>query len=212
MLARLVRGLSYLPPVEPTWEDLLHAVLAAAEQLVPTDESHSRDAIVHAFTTIGVWRAVAVDVPGLAGHLRYPIRLSELGSDPEEVVRLIWENPALIDAACIDQSRLITVDRVRQSVRVSPNGFVVSEISASFTQEFLLGRADTRRFGLPAIGSVMMRGGGLLRFDEGGRLSFAAFAPTVSVERQRGKIEAADAAVAAPHSTGTSFHPRPVSE
>lgn len=91
-------------------------------------------------------------------------------------------------------------------MRVSPDGFVVSEIGASFSQEFLLDRAEARRRGLPASGPVLMRGGGLLRFDEGGRLSFAAVAPTTSLARQRAKLEAADAA--ASHAIGSTFHSR----
>ena len=56
---------------------------------------------------------------------------------------LIWENPALIATAGIDATRSITLGRVRPSVRVSPDGFVVSEIGASYKQEFLLDR-DSR--------------------------------------------------------------------
>ncbi|TFD53949.1 hypothetical protein E3T55_04465 [Cryobacterium frigoriphilum] len=223
VLTMLVRGLGYLPPVDTTWEDLLHGILAADEQLVPGDDNHYRDAVVEAFAAIGVRRATPVDVAALAPQLRYPIRLAALGSDPEEVLRLIWENPALIEAAGLDPARSITVDRVRPSVRVSPDGFVVSEIGASFTQEFLLDRAEARRAGLPAAGPVLIRRGGLLRFDEGGRLSFAAFAPTVPTARnastastartasiappvrRRATREVADAADA-PQTTGTAFH------
>ena len=118
------------------------------------------------------------------------MRLAALSSDPEEIVRFLWENPTLLAAAKIDPTRPIVVERVRPTLRVGPDGFVVSEIGATFTQEFRLSAAEARRFGISTRAPVFIRGGGQLRFDEGGRLSFAAFKPILDPERQRAKLTA----------------------
>ena len=197
MLAMLIRGLAYMPPVDPTWDDLLRGIIASDLVMVPSDTHHYRDALRGSFGRIGV--AVGSDdtLPGIEslGVLAYPVRLSALASDPEEVHRFIWENPSLIDAAMLDPDTPVTVDRVRPSVRVSPDGFVVSEIGASFAQEVhLTRRAASQRLGIRAAGDLTVRGGGLLRFDEGGRLSFAAIKTVMDPQRQQAKYAVQQAA------------------
>jgi hypothetical protein len=67
---------------------------------------------------------------------------------------------------------------------------VGSEISASFTQMVPLTQREARqRLGLRVPGPVLLRGGGLLRFDEGGRLSFAALKPVLDRERQQARMD-----------------------
>lgn len=134
-------------------------------------------------------------------RLRYPVRLAALGFDPEQIVRFLWENPTLLAAAKRDPTRPITVERVRPTLRVGPDGFVVSEIGATSTQEFRLTAAEARKIGLVTRAPVFVCGGGQLRFDEGGRLSFAAFKLILDADRQKAKlavqtpVRPADAAV-----------------
>ncbi|GEP28315.1 hypothetical protein CLE01_29130 [Cryobacterium levicorallinum] len=192
VLGMLIRSLGYMAPVDVTWEDLLGGILAADMAVVPDDDLEYRPVVTEAFAELGIKLPPNHDLSGVATFigLRYPIRLAALSSDPEEIVRFLWENPKLLEAAKIDPTRPISVERVRPTLRVGPDGFVVSEIGATFTQEFTFTVAEARRFGLTTQANVFIRGGGQLRFDEGGRLSFAALKPILDLDRQRAKLAA----------------------
>ncbi|MCY7405590.1 MAG: hypothetical protein LH475_13380 [Cryobacterium sp.] len=196
VLSMLIRSLGYMAPVDVTFEDLLRGILAADAAVVPDDDLDYRGAVVAAFAEAGIVLPTPTDLSGVLTFvgLRYPVRLAALASDPEEIVRFLWENPVLLEAAKIDPTRPITVERVRPTLRVGPDGFVVSEIGATFTQEFRLSAAQARSFGLATRAPVLIRGGGQLRFDEGGRLSFAALKPILDPERQRAKLAAQELA------------------
>lgn len=190
VLTMLIRGLGYMPPVDVTWEDLLRGILAADRVLVPDDPLEYRCAVRAAFAEVGVTTLPDEELFGLGGFgaIRYPIRLAALGSDPEEVMRFLWENPSLLEAAGIDDRHSIVVERVRPSTRVSPDGFVVSEIGASFVQQFAMTAKEARKFGLGGHGPLMVRGGGIIRFDEGGHLCYVALKPVLDLERQRRRL------------------------
>ncbi|TFD12727.1 hypothetical protein E3T35_05345 [Cryobacterium sp. TMT1-2-2] len=196
VLSMLIRSLGYMAPVDVTWEDLLRGILAADLAVVPDDDLDYRGTVLTAFAEAGIVLPRATDLSGVAQFtdLRYPVRLAALASDPEEIVRFLWENPTLLAAARIDPTRPIAVERVRPTLRVGPDGFVVSEIGATFTQEFRLSAAEARSLGLATRAPVFIRGGGQLRFDEGGRLSFAALKPILDPDRQRAKLAAAQLA------------------
>jgi hypothetical protein len=194
MLGMVLRGLAYMPPVDPGWEDLLRGILAADAVLVPTDMMGYRQAIRDAFWDIDLAADPDELLDGLKHlrDLRYPVRLSALAADPEEINRFMWENPRLIEAAGIDQNAGIVVNRVRPSTRVGPDGFVVSEIGASYVQSVTMSKTEARnKLGLRVDSDYYtVRGGGLLRFDEGGRLCFAALKPVMDAEWQQEKLEA----------------------
>lgn len=192
VLRMLIRGIGYTPPVDTTFEDLVRGVLAADMAVIPDDEWDYRGVLRTAFARLRI-PAVGDDaLDGLAGldGLRYPIRMSSLGSDPEEVYRFLWENPAIQRAAALDPDAPVVVERVRPTMRVGPDGFVVTEIGASFVQMVTLTQREARqRLGLRVTGPVVLRGGGLLRFDEGGRLSFASLKPVLDAERQQARFD-----------------------
>lgn len=210
MLGMVLRGLAYMPPVDPSWEDLLRGVLAADVVLVPTDTLGYRQAVRDAFWDVDLSTDPDELLDGLRHlqDLRYPVRLSALASDPDEVNRFIWENPRLMQAAGIDENAGIAVNRVRPSIRVGPDGFVVSEIGASYVQSVTMSRTEARnRLGLRVESDYFtVRGGGLLRFDEGGRLCFAALKPVMDAQWQQEKLEAMkrEAGAKVPSET---FHP-----
>jgi hypothetical protein len=187
VLRMLIRGLGYTPPVNATFEDVLRGIVAADRAVIPDDDYDYRTKLQKAFSDVGI-SATDDNADGLEGleDLSYPIRLSSLGSDPEEVYRFLWDNPRLLTAAAIDRGRPFFVERVRPSLRVGPDGFVVAEVAATFTQSVALTQREARRFfGTQVDGPVSLRGGGLLRFDEGGRLAYASLKPVLDVESQR---------------------------
>ncbi|MBV1780475.1 hypothetical protein KRR55_15265 [Paeniglutamicibacter sp. ABSL32-1] len=210
VLNMLLRGLAYMAPVDVGWEDLLRGILAADAVVVPQDGRNYRGTLRACFAEVGIVTGPERALDGISAlqDLNYPVRLSALGSDPDEVLRFIWDNPALLDAAKLDPAAKITIDRVRPSLRISPDGFAVSEIGASFVQELRLARSEAARLGLRTTSAVVLRGGGLLRFDEGGRLCFAALKPLLDAGRQQELLDRADEARSAAQRIGASmFHP-----
>lgn len=215
VLNMLLRGLSYMAPVDVGWEDLLRGILAADAVVVPQDTWNYRGTLRNCFAEVGIVVGPAHALEGMSGlgALNYPIRLSALGSDPDEVLRFIWDNPLLMDAAKLDEGTHLSVDRVRQSLRISPDGFAVSEIEASFVQELRLSTTAARKLGLRTRSAVALRGGGLLRFDEGGRLAFAALKPVLDPVRQQLILDgAAESRLAAQRVGASLFHPAAVPE
>ncbi|MFK0005646.1 hypothetical protein ACIQTZ_01195 [Paenarthrobacter sp. NPDC090520] len=188
VLRMVIRGLSYMPPVDVGWRDLLRGIIAADLDMVPEDPYGYRETLQAEFSAIGVRRVSLNNISGVDNYqgLRYPIRLSALGSDPQEVQRFVWENPRLLDAARLERRTPLSSTRVRTSERVSPDGFIISEIGASFIQTVRMSRREAYvRLGLKTRRDyVDIRGGGLLRFDAGGRLVYAALKPVMDRDRQ----------------------------
>lgn len=213
VLRMVIRGLSYMPPVDVTWRDLLRGIIAADLDMLPEDQRGYREAIQSNFSEIGIRRVALNNIMGVDSYqgLRYPIRLAALGSDPQEVQKFVWENPRLLDAARLERRTPLSNTRVRTSERISPDGFVVSEIGASFIQTVRLGRKEAyQRLGLRTQREYIdIRGGGLLRFDAGGRLIFAAFKPVMDRERQAAMFvsdEQREAEAAASTQVRSRFH------
>lgn len=223
VLRMVLRSLAYLPPVDPTWPDLLRAILASDLVMMPDDTPPCsstakgqgrpkgyRQTLRDAFWDIDLSTDPDERLDGLEDleGLRYPVRLSALASDPEEVNRFIWANPRLMRAMALDEETNVRVDRVRPTVRVGPDGFVVSEICASFTQEVSLSRREARdRLGLKTEAEYLtVRGGAALRFDEGGRLCFAALKPVMDAARQKARAETARAERATSAGVPAGFH------
>jgi hypothetical protein len=206
VLRMLIRGIGYMPPVDATFEDLVRGVLAADMAVIPDDEWDYRGVLRSAFARLRIPAMADDRLDGLGDldELRYPIRLSSLRCDPEEVYRFLWENPRLLRAAALDPDVPIVVERVRPSQRVGPDGFVVTEVGASFVQMVSLTQRQARqRLGLRVPGPVVLRGGGLLRFDEQGRLSFAALKPVLDSQRQQARLDEAAGATTVDQSPST---------
>ncbi|MFS2090463.1 hypothetical protein [Paenarthrobacter nicotinovorans] len=188
ILRMVIRGLSYMPPVDVSWRDLLRGIIAADLDMVPDDVHGYREALQTEFSAIGIRRVSLNNISGVENYsgLRYPIRLSALGSDPQEVQRFVWENPRLLEAARLERRTPLSSTRVRTSERVSPDGFIISEIGASFIQTVRMSRREASvRLGVKTGRDFIdVRGGGLLRFDAGGRLVYAALKPVMDRERQ----------------------------
>ncbi|MFC8038681.1 hypothetical protein ACFUOZ_04945 [Paenarthrobacter sp. NPDC057355] len=213
ILKMVIRGLSYMPPVDVSWRDLLRGIIAADLDMVPDDVYGYREALQDEFSAIGIRRVSLDNISGVDFYqgLRYPIRLSALGSDPQEVQRFVWENPRLLEAARLERRTPLSSTRVRTSERVSPDGFIISEIGASFIQTVRMSRREAYvRLGVKTGRDYIdVRGGGLLRFDAGGRLVYAALKPVMDRDRQGqlfGSDEHHEAEEAASSGVRDKFH------
>lgn len=187
----LVRGLAYMPPVDAGPEDLLRGILAADQVIVPDDPRGYRRTLAGCFADVGVVAGDPASHAGIRdlGRLEYAFGNGMLDAGPEEIVRYVWNNSALVEALCLDASRGVAVDAVRTSTRISPSGFAVTETGASLVQDFVADAAEARALGVGTESAVVFRGGALLRFDDGGRLVFAAIKPVLDIARQQAKLD-----------------------
>lgn len=199
LLGMLLRALDYLPPVQLEFADVLDAVLTADTRLAPVDEHGYRSALRASFARFGIRRPDhqildedGVAAPTRAGSAHAPgIRYEHLNqvalrTSPEEVFSFLWNNA---DALGVDVRHPTRVDRVLTSTRVGPDGLVVTETLADYTQT-LRTTAGALPAGIVAPAGtrndepVHLHGGGVLVFDQFGRFRLHQRQPLLDAARQ----------------------------
>jgi hypothetical protein len=190
LLAMAIRSLDYTPPVELEFEDFLDAVYVADAELVPDDDHHYRRSLTQAFEEFGIRRPTPgiTDLTGLLGpSSRQPLHFDALRTDRDEVFRLLWENTQPLG---LDPTAYTQVERVRPTVRVAPDGFVISESVADYIQ-LLAGTASELAAlglqipaGVPADAQIQLQGGGTVVFDQFGGPKFHHAKPLADWDRQ----------------------------
>lgn len=203
LLGMLLRALDYLPPVHLQFADVLDAVLTADTRLAPVDEHGYRSALRKAFARFGIrppdlrildedgiaapTRATSLQAPGI----RYEhLNLLALRTSPEEVFSFLWNNA---DALDVDVRYPTRVDRVLASTRVGPDGLVVTEILADYTQTLrttagALPAGIAAPAGIARDQPVHLWGGGVLVFDQFGRFRLHQRQPLLDAARQTGVL------------------------
>src|SRR4051794_20192270 len=221
LLGMLLRALDYLPPVDLTFPDVIDAVLTADKRLAPEDEHGYRAALEQTSARFGIAPPAhrIVDADGVAApteeavteaggggeeaavepdpdagtetRLRYEhLNLAALRTSPEEVFQFIWNNAAQLK---IDVRYPTRIERVLSSTRVGPDGLVVTEILADYTQA-LRATAATLPPGITAPEAmspdeqVELWGGGVLVFDQFGRFRLHQRQPLLDIRRQSDRL------------------------
>lgn len=189
LLTMCIRALDYCPPVHLTFADYLSALLTADREVNPDDERfHLRDHIRSSFGSFGI--APASKYGGAeAGVWGEPVKedhgdiiydrthFEPMQRDRDEVFRFIWENRK---ALRLRVGAFTRVQSVRPCVRIGEDGFTLRETVAEYVQILRLdpdelaelGYTDPGEKALPRDREVFMYGGGVLIFDEYGRLKF----------------------------------------
>jgi hypothetical protein len=221
LLGMLLRALDYLPPVDLTFPDVVDAVLTADKRLAPEDEHGYRAALEQTFARFGIAPPAhrIVDADGVAApteeavtearaggeeaavepdpdagtepRLRYEhLNLAALRTSPEEVFQFIWNNAAQLK---IDVRYPTRIERVLSSTRVGPDGLVVTEILADYTQVLrttaaALPSGITAPVGMAPDEQVELWGGGVLVFDQFGRYRLHQRQPLLDVQRQTDRL------------------------
>jgi len=183
LLTIVIRSLDYCPPVDLQFGEFLSALLTADMELVPDDGKYRyRERLRQSFAAWGISPAspAGPPEPGVWEHpdvvLSYDrLHLEALQRAPDEVFRFLWENRQALKLHDDAFSRVISV---RPCVRVGPDGFVLRETAAEYTQQVDLEARDLGRFGLKAPEgmkknqAIRLQGGGTVLFDEFGELKY----------------------------------------
>jgi len=195
LLTMAIRALDYAPPVDLRFDDYLSALLTSDAELRPDDTKYCyREHLRTWFDAYGIeppegtkgglWERAPAD-------LSYEgIHVDALQRNREEVFRFLWENRGALQ---LDEDAYSRVLSVRPSVRVAPDGFVLRETVAEYKQVLHLPAGklpDPIRApaGVPKKQEVAVHGGGVLIFDEFGRLKYHIYQRLRS-DRQTARLE-----------------------
>ena len=182
MLNICIRGLDYLVPVHVSFNDYLAAMLTADYELVGNDLSFGyRDHIIKSFEEYGIGSA-SPSKDGLFPKESQTDWLQDDRADyhammfnPDEMFRYLWENR---DPLQISDEYYIRVGAVNPTVRVGPNGMMVSETVVEYVQSATLRGDELHQNGLrrpasmPMDARMELYGGGTLIFDVRGDLKY----------------------------------------
>jgi hypothetical protein len=194
LLGMLLRGIDYMPPVELEFEDVLDAVLTADEVMAPDDKRGYRKTLEKRFGEFGIDRPDdrIVDISQGEAPSYGRMNFTILRSDRDEVQRFLWENAKVLG---IDRRWQTRVQFVRPSVRIGPDGLLVTEAIADYVQRLQLkaGEARQRHIELPEEVEndtpIELWGGGVLVFDQFGRAKLHQSKPLMDTDRQSRRLE-----------------------
>jgi hypothetical protein len=189
LLTMCIRALDYCPPVHLEYGDFLSSLLTADHELHPDDSLYHLRQIIrdsfHAYgiepASIGEYAEPGLWVPPENETPDVPLNYSRthfesMLRDPEEVFRFIWENRKSLG---LFEGAYTRVQSVRPCLRIGEDGFALHETVADYIQILRLTAKEIRAFGVPLPEGlppepteIFLYGGGVLLFDEYGRMKF----------------------------------------
>ena len=189
LLTMCIRALDYCPPVHVTYGDFFSALVTADYELYPDAADYPfRPPLRANFAAYGItpsatgtpvepglWLPPGEESPEHA--LNYGrTHFESMLRDPEEVFRFIWENRK---ALRLYEGAFTRVESVRPCRRIADDGFALRETVVEYVQILSLTLKEATAMGvvpeegLPAgTEEVRLCGGGVLLFDEYGRVKF----------------------------------------
>ena len=180
LLTVCIRAIDYCPTVHLSFGDFLSAALTADTELHPDDRRFQlRSTLRESFASYGIVPASRGD-DGLwerpPDRLVYThSRFESMQRDPDEVFRFLWENRQALGMATDAHTRVLSV---RPCLRVGPDGFFLRETVTEYVQILKLSAHELGALKIrkPADmhkdTEVTLYGGGMLLFDEYGRLKY----------------------------------------
>jgi hypothetical protein len=196
LLTMVIRAIDYTPPVDVQFQDFLSALLTADVELYPDDRRyHYREAVTRWCAAYGIlpvptrdgseagaWESPRTEVSLARNHFE------SLKHDPDEAFHFVWENRVALE---LHPEAYTWVSSVRQATRVDVDGFTLRETVAEYVQVLdvrarelaLLG--VRRPAGMALDTRVRLNGGGVLVFDEFGRLKFHIGSGVTSQKQKR---------------------------
>lgn len=201
LLTIAIRALDYCPSVDLEFGDYLAALLTADAEVAPDDSRYAyRDAIVRTFASYGIAPPSCTDARGCWRAFEHDDRIhyqrahfESMLRDPEEVFRFVWENRAVLGVDERGDTRVISV---RPCVRQGPDGFTLRETVCEYIEVADLYAAELRSYlGIPRPHGMSTRqrvtayGGGVLVFDQYGRIKYHVARALADAQRQSRRLD-----------------------
>ncbi len=182
VLTICIRGLDYVVPVHISFQDYLAGVLTADFELVGNDAKYGyRQHLLQSFHEYGIGSR-SLSSNGVLEQVNITRWLSNDKTDhyammlnPDETFRYIWENRNPLG---ISDDYYTRVTSVNPTIRVGPDGAMVSETIVEYVQTAVLRAGELHRHGLsrpksmPVEARLKLYGGGTLIFDVRGKLKY----------------------------------------
>jgi hypothetical protein len=195
LLTSAIRALDYAPPVDITFGDYLSAFVTADREIRPGDTRYElRKHMIQSFGEYGIEPASGEKdgywIPAPVGLDDSRTHFESMRRDPDEVFHFIWENRTALK---LHEEAYTRVTSVRPCARVGPDGFILRETVCEYLQilEPLASELPELKIrkprGMPNDLKLKLFGGGILIFDEYGRLKFHVYNP-LSSRRQTERI------------------------
>lgn len=206
-----IRALDYCPVVDISFSDFLTSLLTADHELLPQDGKYKyRDILRKQF---GLWNIFPlanleesrrIGSPQERGihprvdsalHLDYDcVHRESLEKDHNEVFRFLWENREALE---IYEDAHTWVISLRPCIRTAADGFILKETVSEYRQTLELTAGRLREIskemqkpeGMPDDTPLRLNGGGVLVFDEFGRLKYHIPSRINDPKRQSQRLE-----------------------
>lgn len=201
LLTMAIRALDYAPVVDLQFGDFLTSLLTADLEVQPDDRKFAyRDTLCRSFSDYGIGLAPTQGHGGVAGVWEPPTvaldysktHFESLRQDPDEIFRFLWENRKELE---LSEDAYTHVQSVRPCVRLSTDGFLLRETVAEYLQILNLTAGELPRMGIKLPKKmrpdreVWLYGGGVVIFDEFGRLKYHVRNKVTNVERQTARLQ-----------------------
>ena len=205
LLTISIRALDYCPPVHIEYSDFISGLVTADYELHPDDSRYKFRQILHAsFHAYGIESASkgSATEPGLwlppeneadkLGLNYVRTHFDSMRYDPEEVFHFVWENR---HALRLDETAYTRFQSVRPCLRIAEDGFALHETVAEYVQILRLTAKEIAAMGIrvprglpPDPEEISLYGGGVLLFDEYGRVKFHIHNRVDNKERQSNRL------------------------
>lgn len=203
LLQMAIRAIDYCPPTDIDFRQFLAALLTADRELVPDDTKFGYRALVReAFAGYGIVPPAGdTDAEGCwlhfarAEQLQYSRSNADaLTRDPDECFRFLWENR---DALGITERGYTQVASIDTSLRIDPDGIPFRETICQYVQlGHFFGSELMTLVGIKPLpdgfttrSSADLLGGGIVVFDQYGRVKYHISNGLLDGPRQKRRLE-----------------------
>jgi hypothetical protein len=203
LLTMAIRALDYCPPIDLTFNAYLSALLTADSEVAPDDTKYGyRQRLKDSFASFGILPPEKSTVPDSGCWLPFANdaaivyqrnHAASMLYDKEEVFRFVWENRRALG---LDDRGYLRICSVRPSTRIGPDGFSLRETVCEYLQVFDIFGAEAkatlgmeRPQGMPSTQRITAYGGGIIIFDQFGRIKYHIEHRLDDTARQAARLE-----------------------
>lgn len=203
LLQMSIRAIDYCPPTDLDFGQFLASLLTADRELVPDDSRFGyRELVRQSFADFGIVPPPGqTDADGCWPHfaaseaLRYSRSNAEaLTRDVDECFRFLWENRDALEISERGYTQVVSLDT---SLRIDPDGIPFRETTCQYVQTGRFFGSELMAIckikplpdGFTTRSSADLFGGGVVVFDQYGRVKYHIGNGLIDGERQKRRLE-----------------------